>query len=97
MNNTNENYAKTTQWLTPMGYVEIYKNHSSSKIREFHFIKDKIRAVCIFDNQPYVYLHADIVSDEYPMSLKLGKFHIGDTAKLNAMLTYLKRKLELLK
>ena len=55
-------YEKVSDWLIPLGYFEIFNNHPTINPREFHFIKDGVRVVCVNAYEPYCYLHKDIIN-----------------------------------
>jgi hypothetical protein len=90
-------YKTITSWLLPKGYVEIYNNHPSSKEREFHFIKDKIRVCCVNGiGEAYFYLHADIMKQPYPLLvLKSMRYEIL-TDELDELHKYFKKYVEIL-
>jgi hypothetical protein len=45
------NYRIVNGWLTSLGYTEIYSNHPSQEIREFHWSNNDIRIIVLFDKQ----------------------------------------------
>jgi uncharacterized protein YodC (DUF2158 family) len=55
-------YILMNDWLLPKGYTEIFSNHPNIPIREYHFIKDGVRVICVNDFEPYCYLHIDILT-----------------------------------
>jgi len=73
----NEFYKTITEWLLPLGYTEHYANHPAKEDREFHFIKDGIRVVCVSSFEEYCYLHSDILNHPYGISLKTGRYALG--------------------
>jgi len=70
-------YNEITSWLLPKGYEEIYQNHSSCEEKEFHFIKDGVRVVCVSGTSKYCYLCIDILKLSHNLTLKTNKFIIG--------------------
>lgn len=71
-------YDKISKWLTPLGYVEVYRNNLGSKEREFHFIKNKVRVICVWsENEQYCYLHNDVILEPHNLAIKSCKFIIG--------------------
>jgi len=71
-------YDKISKWLTPLGYVEIYRNNLGAKEREFHFIKNKVRVICVWsETEQYCYLHTDVMLDPHNLAIKTCKFIIG--------------------
>jgi hypothetical protein len=77
-------YKIITEWLLPLGYVEIFSNHPCLPIREFHFTKQGIRVICINDYEWYCYLYADILLQPYSLGLKTCRYSIG-TDKLQEL------------
>lgn len=73
----NEFYKEITEWLLPLGYVEIFTNHPCESIREFHFIKDRIRVICVnHPSESYCYLLAEVIKKPYSFALKSTKLKI---------------------
>ena len=82
----NDFYNSITFWLEHKGYSIIYSNHPNISPREWHFIKDGIRVVCINDpNDPYFYLYCDLflgdvdeIHYDINYALRTGKYQIED-------------------
>ena len=78
-------YKQITEWLLPLGYVEIFKNHPSMEVREFHFIKDRVRVICVIKGtEIYCYLYADAIKLINIVSIQGMKVPIG-TDKLQEL------------
>jgi len=75
-----EFHRRITEWLVPNGYTEVYSNHPLCKDREWHFSKDAVRIICIMSlgSENYCYLHKDIIVTPEPLSLRTGRFSIGN-------------------
>lgn len=68
----NDFYAAVTDWLLPQGYTETYKNWEAT---EWHFIKDKIRVVCVFEGtQSYCIISKDFIFEGAYYGIKSEKF-----------------------
>jgi len=53
---------RLSEWLEPHGFSSIYDNHPCTPVREFHYIKNGVRIVCVNDPEsPYCYVYADII------------------------------------
>ena len=83
-------YTKISNWLKPLGYVEIFTNHPCATIREWHFCKEGIRVICVNDTsdykEGYCYLYADILKPDFcTIAIKTMKFPIktGDLENLH--------------
>lgn len=74
-----EFYKQINSWLVLLGYEEIYSNHPSSAIREWHFIKNNIRVVCVksYGDKQYCYLYCDVLQLKQTLSFQTNKFEIG--------------------
>ena len=88
----NAKYNVASEWLISKGYCIIFSNHPSSDIREFHFIKDKVR-IKVFINE-YVYyctavyqLHSDPVC-----TLNTGRYMIHNDDIFDAINVLIKSK-----
>ena len=72
-----EFYAKITGWLLPLGYTEIFSNHSVLPIREFHFTKAGIRVICVNDNfDPYFYVYTDVPRTQPHIAISTCRYAI---------------------
>jgi hypothetical protein len=81
-------YNKITNWLLPLGYLECFKRDN-----EFHFIKDSIRVVCVFEgSNSYFYLNYDILMTPYSYGFISCRYHIGDNT-FNDLLSDFKTKI----
>ena len=45
----NDFYTNITEWLLPLGFVEVFKNHDVEKPRRFDFSGYGVRVQCFFD------------------------------------------------
>jgi hypothetical protein len=84
-----EFHKKITDWLLPKGYVKVFANHPSEKDREFHFMKDGVRVICVAASEEYCFVSKDIMKSPHNLSLRTGRFEIG-TDELDALHEYVK-------
>ena len=84
-----------TEWLLPIGYIEIFSNHPCNNLREWHFFKDGVRIVCVDDWHPYIYLYADILKQPHALGLRTCNFEIL-TEKLQELHQYMLINIKLL-
>ena len=98
---TDLNYKKCRNILLPLGYVEIFKNHPCSEVREYHWIKDGVRVCCVWGKCTtlYCYFHIDIARGLTPTSLRTGNFNVDtvDYEYVNNDIRHMAETLKLLK
>lgn len=41
--------SRIDKWLLPKGFVKVFENHPNASQREFHYSKEGVRIICIFD------------------------------------------------
>lgn len=74
----NDFYKKIIDWLIPLGYVETYKSDDIDGVHSWHFIKDNIRVVCVYNpDGGHFYLHADILLMPVNLAIITGNYDIG--------------------
>lgn len=84
MKTFNEKCTEAQEWLASNLFTTIYSNHPSSKTREFHFIKDKIRIVLyISEVTPTYYVqiktHVNAFNPKEEMlHISSIKYNVGD-------------------
>lgn len=67
-------HTDCSDWLTPLGYTETYSNNHPTHKKEIHFIKDRIRVICIMEySDKWCYVYAD----KNLLGIKTGRFPIG--------------------
>jgi hypothetical protein len=83
-------YKLIKGWLEPLGYIETYSNDSYIPRREFHFIKNRLRVVCVrrVGDQPYCYFIIEMTELKEVLTLKSVKFAI-QTPRLQEMEEYI--------
>ena len=89
MTTVNIFFAEICLWLTPLGYTLQFQNNESQEPREFHFIKDGIRVVCVNNKEPYCYFSNDILTNVFNYTVKSQRFHIN-TPEINTVIQQLK-------
>lgn len=90
-----EFYETITDWLLPLGYVEVFKNNELQRPCRIDFQKEGVRVVCILDvGFPSCYLHMDILLPE-AISIRTMNYSIC-TPKLNELHNYLIKNSKLL-
>ena len=92
----NEFYKKITEWLLPLGYVEVFRSHPCAEIKEWHFAKNGVRVICVGSHDKYCYLYSDILKQPHCLALRTSNFKIG-TEKLEELQEYMEKNSEILK
>jgi hypothetical protein len=88
----NAKYNIASDWLISKGYCIIYSNHPSSDIREFHFIKDKVR-IKVFINEEVYYCTAVYQLHSAPTcTLNTGRYVIHNDEIFDAINVLVKSK-----
>lgn len=88
----NAKYNVASEWLISKGYCIIFSNHPSSDIREFHFIKDKVR-IKVFINEEVYYCTAVYQLNSDPVcTLNTGKYLIHNEDIFDAIKILVKSK-----
>lgn len=94
-------HSQIERWLKSLGYVEIFANHPNELIRQFHFIKNGVRLVCIIDirksiSEAVCYFSSDVFSHPYYVSITSHKLPLF-TEELETMSKFIKDQSDKLK
>jgi hypothetical protein len=88
----NAKYNIASEWLISRGYSLTYSNHPSSDIREFHFIKNKVR-IKVFINEEVYYCTAVCQLNSDPVcTLNTGRYMIHNEDIFDAINVLVKSK-----
>jgi hypothetical protein len=96
-----EMYKEVAGWLIPLGYVEVFANHPNERYRQFHFIKDGVRLVCVLDRYKTIkeavcYFSSDVFTHPYYVSITSHKLPLF-TEELETLSKFIKEQSDKLK